>query len=282
MKKIVFVILFTVFFSGCVTDQQFEGLSKKVNLIEEEQQSFGSNLSSVTDFLDDFEKKNQDLEKNLRSGYANLIAEKTELKNKVSELNGEIEKIFYRLDLFLSKLETIEKRFFALEQRVSSVENYLDFDKNNNKEVWKSSNENLADDDKQVDSDLFVLEKASEEEIYEQGKKEFDLQNYNKAKTLFIYHEKNFPKSSMADNSLFWLGEIYYKKADYKRAIIEYQNVIEKYPSGNKVPSAYLKQGLAFYKIDSKDNAKIVFEKLILKFPLSNEAHIAKKKLKSF
>jgi len=98
----------------------------------------------------------------------------------------------------------------------------------------------------------------------------------------FLYHVKNFPKSSMADNSLFWIGEIHYKKGDYKRAIIEYQNVIEKYPSGNKVPAAYLKQGLAFYNIDSKENARIIFEKLISNFPLSNEALIAKKKLKSF
>lgn len=86
----------------------------------------------------------------------------------------------------------------------------------------------------------------------------------------------------MADNSLFWIGEIYYKNGDYKRAIIEYQNVIEKYPSGNKVPAAYLKQGLAFYNIDRKDNAKLIFETLISKFPLTNEALIAKKKLKNF
>lgn len=285
MKKISFLIAAVILLGGCVTDQQFAALSEKVSLIESEQNDFGSKIDSVHKAMDSFEKEIEAREKNLRSGYANLIAEKTSLQNRIIELNGEMERIFYRLDSFSSRFETLEKRFTALDQRTSSLENYLDFDKNQDKKIKKENDKTVSDlkkEENKPESEAFVLEKAGEEEIYEQAKKEFDLENFEKAMKFFLYHVKNFPKSSMADNSLFWIGEIHYKKGDYKRAIIEYQNVIEKYPSGNKVPAAYLKQGLAFYNIDSKENARIIFEKLISNFPLSNEALIAKKKLKSF
>ena len=52
---------------------------------------------------------------------------------------------------------------------------------------------------------------------------------------------QNHPKSSNADNAQFWIGETYYKEKWYEKAILEYQKVIEKYPSGNKAPAALLK-----------------------------------------
>ena len=61
----------------------------------------------------------------------------------------------------------------------------------------------------------------------------------------------------------------------------EVQKVIEKYPSGNKVPAALLKQGLAFLKIGETNNARLVLKELVAKHPSTNEASIAKQKLES-
>lgn len=283
MKKFFsFLIVPLFFFTGCVTDKEFATLSKRVELIETEYQMLDNKMASVSSTIETFEKKVETREKNLRTGYANLIAEKISLKNNILELNGQTEKIFYEFDNFSRKLESIEKKLVLLEERTLGVEDYLDFDKKENKSKNGQEIKNNLEAEKKSEQDSFILEEAGEEEVYEQAKKEFDLENFDKAMKLFVFHVKKFPKSSMADNSLFWLGEIYYKNKDYKRAIIEYQNVIEKYPLGNKVPAAYLKQGLAFYNIDRKDNAKIIFENLISKYPLSNEALIAKKKLKNF
>jgi len=284
MKKNLLIAVSIVLLTGCVTDEEFSALRSRVNTIESSYAQINQEMNSVLQAMENFEKEVEDREKNLRSGYANLIAEKTSLKNKLWELNGEIEKIYFNLDSYSSKLDLIEKKFAVLEERTISVEDYLDFDKKGSPETMeqKEESQKTAEQQTKPEPDSFSLEKAGEEEVYEQAKKEFDLENFDKSMKFFIFHVKNFPKSSMADNSLFWIGEIYYKNGDYKRAIIEYQNVIEKYPSGNKVPAAYLKQGLAFYNIDRKDNAKIIFETLISKFPLSNEALIAKKKLKNF
>jgi TolA-binding protein len=56
--------------------------------------------------------------------------------------------------------------------------------------------------------------------------------------------------------------------------------VIEKYPKGNKVPAAYLKQGLSFFKLGENANAKLVLNELIKRFPESSEADAARQHVK--
>jgi len=67
----------------------------------------------------------------------------------------------------------------------------------------------------------------------------------------------------------------------YEQAILAFQRVIKKYPKGNKVPNAILRQALAFYEIKDKTSAKLLLKKLIKKYPKSNEAKIAKAKLRT-
>jgi TolA-binding protein len=62
---------------------------------------------------------------------------------------------------------------------------------------------------------------------------------------------------------------------------LEYQKVIENYPSGNKIPAALLKQGLSFLNIGETNNARLVLKELVAKHPGTNEAAIAKQKLES-
>ncbi|MBW2216337.1 MAG: tetratricopeptide repeat protein [Deltaproteobacteria bacterium] len=67
----------------------------------------------------------------------------------------------------------------------------------------------------------------------------------------------------------------------YDQAIVAFQDVIEKYPDGNKVPNALLKQALAFYEIKDTISCRAILKKIIKKFPDSAEAKIAEAKLKT-
>jgi len=66
----------------------------------------------------------------------------------------------------------------------------------------------------------------------------------------------------------------------YEHAILAFQVLIKKYPKGNKVPKAVLRQALAFYEIRDKTSARLLLRKLIMKYPKSSEAKIAKAKLR--
>lgn len=54
------------------------------------------------------------------------------------------------------------------------------------------------------------------------------------------------PHSDLAPNARFWLGESYYGKKDYSRAIDAYDQVQLNHPASEKVPAALLKKGYAY------------------------------------
>ena len=59
------------------------------------------------------------------------------------------------------------------------------------------------------------------------------------------------------------------------------EEVIEKYPDGNKVQASLLKQGFAFLNMGDKANARLILQDLVDKYPASQEARIARQKLKT-
>jgi tol-pal system protein YbgF len=119
-------------------------------------------------------------------------------------------------------------------------------------------------------------------ELYHLAKAAFDRGNYEEAQEGFRTLIKQYPRSPNADNSQFWIGEIYYRQRRYEESILEYQTVIERYPDGNKVRAALLKQGFAFYSLGDRGNARLILDELIRKYPSSNEAKIAQEKLDGF
>ncbi|BCS97341.1 tol-pal system protein YbgF [Desulfoluna limicola] len=121
--------------------------------------------------------------------------------------------------------------------------------------------------------------KPTAKSTYMDAKKAFDAGKMDEAKTGFASVVETFPTSDSADNAQFWIGEIYYREKWYQKAILEYQKVIENYPNGNKVPAAYLKQGLAFETLGETENAHLILGELLRKYPDTAEASIARKKL---
>ncbi|MGH7896873.1 MAG: tetratricopeptide repeat protein, partial [Candidatus Binatia bacterium] len=57
------------------------------------------------------------------------------------------------------------------------------------------------------------------------------------------------PKSDLADDAQYWIGEAYYATRDYNRAILEFNEVLLRYPKGDKVPAALLRQAFAFAEL---------------------------------
>ena len=123
--------------------------------------------------------------------------------------------------------------------------------------------------------------KTSEDEIYRTAKQAFDQGDSDTARKKFQELIERYPKSERADNAQFWIGEIYYREKWFEKSILEYQKVIENYPTGNKVPASLLKQGLAFFNLGDKANSRLILQELIKKHPQSNEAKIAKDKLEA-
>lgn len=227
--------------------------------------------------------------------HENLLTTSAELKATVDELRANIQILTGRLeelDYLIRKdsrtesdteqeaairLNRIEQIARTNKDRIASVEQYLDFEPT----VWED--EDVAATDIGVTSVQSVDdEDLSEAELYSAGKQAFDNGQYETAREKFQEFLAKFSKSENADNAQFWIGEIYYREKWYTKAISEYQKVIENYPDGNKVPASLLKQGLSFYNLEEQYNARSFLQEVINRYPTSNEAKIARDKLKTF
>ncbi|MBK9305548.1 MAG: tol-pal system protein YbgF [Nitrospira sp.] len=88
-----------------------------------------------------------------------------------------------------------------------------------------------------------------------------------------------YPNSSLAPNARFWLGESYYGKKDFQKAIDAYDKVEIDYPSSEKVPAALLKKGYAFLAMKDVKRAHSAFRQVMTLYPGSAEAGRASDKL---
>ena len=101
-----------------------------------------------------------------------------------------------------------------------------------------------------------------------------------KARKHFMSVLNDYPKNEYSDNARFWIGESYYKDGSYEDAILAYEDLFKNNPDSDKIPGAMLKQGLAFYALKDQKTGKIILEKLIEKYPASEQAKLAKKKIR--
>lgn len=90
---------------------------------------------------------------------------------------------------------------------------------------------------------------------------------------------KKYPQDQLAVNAMYWIGESYYGEKKYENAILQFQDVIQKYGDHPKVASALYKQGLSFHALGDNKNAKVILKKVVDTFPMAEEAKRAKEKL---
>jgi tol-pal system protein YbgF len=120
---------------------------------------------------------------------------------------------------------------------------------------------------------------ANAEEHYGNALNLFRSGQYDGAREGFQSYLERYPKSALADNAQFWLGECYYAEKSYGEAIAAYEKTIKDYPKSDKVSSAMLKQGMAFIELGDSTAGKILLKKVVKEYPSSNQAKIAKSKL---
>ena len=118
------------------------------------------------------------------------------------------------------------------------------------------------------------------EALFAKADQAFKARKYEEARQYYSEFATNFKKHPNTSAATYWVGECAYNLQDYGKAVLAYQEVIEKYPRSAKYKSAVLKQGMAFFKIGKDKAGRAVMQDLIERFPSSPEATSAKKFLK--
>jgi tol-pal system protein YbgF len=119
------------------------------------------------------------------------------------------------------------------------------------------------------------------EVLYQQALDAMKAGDTGKARELFTKFLDQNPKHNLAANAHYWLGETYYSEKNFEQAILEFQEVIKNFPEKEKVPAAMLKQGMAFKELGDSKSSLYIYKKLTEEYPKSEEAKIAKEKLRA-
>jgi len=117
-------------------------------------------------------------------------------------------------------------------------------------------------------------------ELYERALKTIrEDQDFVAGRELMETFLNRYPGGDLAVNAAYWIGETYYAEKAYEKAILQFEEIIQKYAEQPKVASAMLKQAMAFDASGDKATGKLLLQRVIERFPLSDEAKKAKRML---
>jgi len=87
--------------------------------------------------------------------------------------------------------------------------------------------------------------------------------------------------SAYADDAAYWMADCYFKRGEYRTAILRFDDVVKRYPEGNKAPDALYRQGEALLKSGPAyaKAARQAFEQVISQYPDSPRAREAQQQI---
>ena len=114
--------------------------------------------------------------------------------------------------------------------------------------------------------------------IYNNALDNYYNRDFDKAIGKFSQILTQHPRSTLADNSQYWLAECYYGLEDYPRAIEEFNKVFS-YADTEKDDDAQLKLGFCYTNIGDSAQALTAFRKLLNLYPDSEFADVASRRI---
>ena len=283
MKFLIFLPVVIFFVTSCASQKDIVYLNSQLNALYRQTKKEGKRVEvSIRVLKDDQES--------IRLSLARLEADLVEIKDTIQGLTGRVEENTYLLkrtieedttkeDALVSQMKNLSLMAEDLKSRIESLENYVSFEITLTKKKAGSKKASPDQGTGKKDSSLPEKKELMESEIYERTMVYYKDGRYGEAIAGFKNFARSYPRSDLADNAHFWIGECHRAVEKYEEAILAYQRVINDYPNGNKVPSAMLQQAIAFEKINDKTTANLVFKKLLKRFPKTEEAEIARKRL---
>jgi tol-pal system protein YbgF len=93
--------------------------------------------------------------------------------------------------------------------------------------------------------------------------------------------QQTYPSSVYADDAAYWRADCYFQQGNYKKAILRFDDVVARYPNGNKAADALYREGEALLRLGPAYNtaARKAFERVLAEYPDSDRAAEANQQL---
>jgi tol-pal system protein YbgF len=270
------IILIAPFLGSCATDEKFAYTNDQINTTNKK-------IASLEESID----KNIDQKlTNIKTNQAAIRLEINKLKEDISKLSGRVEenenlvkhsveKDLTAQDALRNDLSGVSSRVAKLETSISQQQKYLNME---------TPEQDASVQEKPVAQAVTGVQAGNAEDtgekyLYDTSLTQYNDGQYNDSMTGFKKFIDQFPKSDLAGNAQFWIGQCLMAQKDYEKAVLAFEDVIKKYPKNNKVANAMLAEAIAWMEMNDKTSSTFLLKKVIKQYPKTNEAKIAQKKL---
>lgn len=183
-----------------------------------------------------------------------LFSEIEMLKEEIQSLRSTVEEQGYEL----SKLKTEQKqRYLDLDRRMTQML------QGQSVSVTPSAS-TPGNGDEEYDAALSLMKQRKLDE----------------AALKFKSFLQGFPRSELAVNGYYWLGQIYYNQGNLEEARKAFKIVVNQYPDHQKTPDSTYKLGVVLHRLGDTAQSKTLLQSVVNKFSDSASARFASKYLK--
>src|SRR5688572_1694744 len=115
--------------------------------------------------------------------------------------------------------------------------------------------------------------------LFEPARTDYFAGQYSSAILGFEAFLRAFPRSELADDAQFYIGESQFGQNQFADAVAAYNQVIQNYAGADKVPDAYYKRAVAQERLGQGDAARASYDTLVKSFPNTAAAGLARQSL---
>ena len=108
--------------------------------------------------------------------------------------------------------------------------------------------------------------------LYDTAYADYTAGQWSLAVQGFETYLKSYPKSDLADDAQYYVGESYSGDSKFREAVAAYERMIRDYPQSDSLPEAWYKVGITYERLAQPDKARAAYEFAVKTFPESNDA----------
>ena len=252
--------------AGCVSTSDFERAQDQIAELQEEL----ANVRRTTAGKEEVQGVNvriaEQTETLLRSN-ATLVTKVAEIEERLAGATGSTEQTNYRLDQLAQQVTQNQRDLESLRAAIAAM-------------APVASGGVAPSSEVTVPATPSPVPTANAMEAYQAAYRDYQRGQYDLAIEGFREFLQTNPRSELADNAAYWIGESLFSQKKYRDAIEQFDSVVNNYPKSEKVPGALLKKGFAYISVGEKAQGVVQLQYVLHEHPKSQEAGLARQRLK--
>ena len=236
-RKFVVVVLLgtTCWLASCVNPQQVEFLEREQRRLRSDVTAIQSDVDSVRTTLADTRANIQQMQRDLNAIKERIDETRVQVGRQLGQTNRDGDQRVKNMETRLAKLEEDAK---AQAEVVKSREDELKQLRESMQasQAAQASAQSAQQANAEGAAEIALGESEMIRRDYEAAWRNFERKDYKTAIARFRDFLKKNPKSRLASNAQYWIGESHFGLKEFDRAIVEFDEVRRKYPSPTKCP----------------------------------------------